>query len=202
MAPSDAAGQPCLFTVGHSNHTPEKFLDLLRQHNIEVIVDSRSAPYSRYVPQFNKAALQVLVQQAGLKYLFLGKELGGRPEGAEFYDAEGYVLYFRVAESAPFREGVARLEKGIRQYRVALLCSEEDPFVCHRRLLVSRVLAQRGVTICHIRGDGTLQTDVALQEGIPQQGSLFDFPEDHAWKSLRPIAPKLPQPPSSQPLPD
>src|ERR1700687_2127447 len=92
---------PCLFTVGHSNHPLQVFLELLKAHQIHVLVDVRSHPYSRYVPQFNCDELQDVLKCAGLRYLFLGKELGGRPEGKEFYDEEGHALYSRLAMWAP-----------------------------------------------------------------------------------------------------
>ena len=96
----------------------------------------------------------------------MGRELGGRPAGAEFYDQEGHVLYSRVAESSLFLEGLERLQEGLREFRLALLCSEENPAACHRRLLVGRVLAERGVAIDHIRGDGRLQSEAELIRAI------------------------------------
>lgn len=115
--------QSRLYTIGHSNHAPEVFLDLLARHGIEVLVDVRSQPYSRYAAHFDKPGLTALVTGAGVKYLFLGKELGGRPESAEFYDpADGRVLYDRVAASSLFLGGLARLETGLQKYRVAIMC--------------------------------------------------------------------------------
>jgi uncharacterized protein (DUF488 family) len=182
--------QRCLFTVGHSNHELEAFIGLLRAYRIQVLVDIRSYPYSRYVPHFNCDQFQIALKRARIKYLFLGKELGGRPEGEEFYDEEGYVLYYRVADSAPFLEGIARLEQGIRRYRVAIMCSEENPAVCHRYLLVSRVMAEHGTRICHVRGDGGVQPHSDLEAGTRQQQGLFDSSEDSTWKSLRPVLPR------------
>lgn len=180
---------PHLFTVGHSNHAMESFIDLLKQHDIHVLADTRSSPYSRYVTHFNKEELHRAMTEAGIKYLFLGKELGGRPNGEEFYDEEGRVLYYRLAESPLFLEGIERLEKGIRQYRVALMCSEEDPTVCHRHRLVARVMVERGVQVSHIRGDGAIET-VTIIPARTEQRSLFDLPEENNWKSLRPVSPK------------
>src|SRR5947209_11997942 len=91
-----------LFTVGHSNHSLEAFLELLKKHTIQVLVDTRSYPYSRHVPHFNREELCEALRQRGIKYLFLGGELGGRPTGEEFYDEEGHVLYCRLAESPTF----------------------------------------------------------------------------------------------------
>ncbi len=194
-----------VFTLGHSNHTLEIFLDLLRKHEIEVLVDLRSQPYSRYTPYFNGPELKAALAREGIKYLFLGKELGGRPEGTEYYDAKGHVMYSRVAESAAFLEGISRLERGARQYRVVLLCGEENPAECHRRLLVGRVLLDRGFLVSHIRGDGRLQTEAELVDEEaeptrdPAQPPLFEMPEERAWTSTRSVSRKGRRPTSSEP---
>lgn len=171
------------------------FLELLTRHAIEVVVDTRSAPYSKFATQFNQAELKTSLQKAGRKYVFLGRELGGRPDRSEFYDDEGHVRYDRVAASTPFQEGIERLERGISQYRVALLCSEEDPSGCHRRLLVGRVLQRRGILVEHIRGDGQLMNEDALTardklDMTQVQVSMFDTPKETPWRSVRPVWPK------------
>ena len=193
MGPADLH----LFTVGHSNHALDVFLTLLKKHEIQVLADVRSSPYSRYVKHFDREELEQALKDAGVKYLYLGRELGGRPDGAEFYDSEGYVLYHRLAEAPLFLEGVGRLEAGIRKYRVAIMCSEENPAVCHRHLLVGRVLTRRGVAIEHIRGDGALIPNADLLESAFVQPTLFDQPEDSPWKSLRSVLPKKTPPSSS-----
>jgi uncharacterized protein (DUF488 family) len=182
-----------LFSIGHSNHALEKFLDLLRQHRIDVLVDARSHPYSRFTPHFRARLLNEAVTGAGITYLFMGKELGGLPDGDEFYDAEGHVLYWRVAESRSFLDGIARLENGITKYCVAIMCSEEDPSDCHRRLLVGRVLKTRGVQLEHIRGDGRIQTEAEFQaeeahrSANGQIGFFEESPQENAWKSKQPV---------------
>lgn len=202
MIGATASAGPCLFTIGHSNHSLEAFLGLLKSHGIEVLVDVRSHPYSKYASHFNTDTLKTAVTDSGVKYLYLGKELGGRPPENDFYDADGHVLYGRVAETALFLRGIERLEQGAGQYRVAMMCSEEDPVDCHRHLLVGRVLAGRGTALAHIRGDGRVQTDAELQaENEPpapdRQKRLFDDePETPVWRSIRSVLPKK-QPPSS-----
>lgn len=186
MNPSDAH----LFTVGHSNHSLEVFVALLKRHQIDVLADVRSSPYSRYVAHFDREALDDALKETGVTYLYLGHALGGRPDGAEFYDADGHVLYYRLAEAPHFLDGITRLEAGLRRQRVAIMCSEENPCVCHRHLLVGRVLSRRGIAIDHIRGDGALVPNAALQEAAFVQPSLFDSPEEATWKSLRSVLPK------------
>ena len=193
-----------VFTVGHSNVSQEVFLALLKSHDIEVLVDVRSAPYSKYVPHFNGDTLKQAVADAGIKYLYLGRELGGRPREQRFYDADGHVRYDRIAESPEFREGIERLLRGIREHRVALMCNEEDPHECHRRLLVGRVLTGRGVAVLHIRGGGHIQAEAELSEAEKkdesaevQQAFAFLAREKPEWKSTRSVSQAGPRRPSS-----
>ena len=180
-----------LLTIGHSNHSLEHFLELLALHAVQVVADVRSSPYSKYTTQFDRESLLEGLRAAGYQYVYLGSELGGRPRGEAYYDAAGHVLYDRVVESPNFRNGVARLEEGLRQYVVAALCAEEDPRGCHRRLLVGRVLGERGVALEHIRGDGRLQTEAELAAAEPQSDQLSLFDEtDAPWKSVPSVSQK------------
>ena len=195
-----------IFSIGHSNQSIQAFIELLRQHNIQTLIDVRSSPYSRYVPHFNSTTLASAVEQADIKYLFMGKDLGGRPEGDEFYDENDHVLYNRVAESPYFLKGIQRLKEIGQVSRAAIMCSEEDPTVCHRHLLIGYVLAQQGVDLQHIRGNGRLQSEKQLashEEKGPFEQSLWDKETtkkgENSWKSIRPVS-RRKQPPSSSAL--
>jgi uncharacterized protein (DUF488 family) len=183
------------YTLGHSNHASETWLALVRQHQIEVVVDTRSSPYSKYAPHFDKELMQRSLEQAGTRYLFLGAELGGRPANPDYYDASGHVLYSRLRDDARFKAAIARLEAGMERFRVALVCGEEDPAHCHRRLLIGRVLTERGHTMLHIRGDGRIETDetVAAASGkslVGVQRELFAEIEEDKWRSTASVLPK------------
>jgi len=169
-----------IFTIGHSNHDPDHFRGLLTQHEIEVLVDVRSWPHSRFVEWVDATVLPEVIAKVGVKYLFLGKELGGRPEGDAFYDAEGHVLYGKVAEQEWFEQAIRRLERGAEDYRVAIMCSEEDPTHCHRRLLVSKVLLDRGATVAHIRKSGRAEIESGPLK--LSEGTLFED-EESLWRS-------------------
>jgi uncharacterized protein (DUF488 family) len=185
------------------------FLALLNKHDIQVLIDVRSNPHSRYVPHFNSPELARSTGGINIQYVFMGKQLGGRPDGEEFYDAEDHVLYGRVAESPLFLKGIERLEEMGKASRVAIMCSEEDPATCHRHLLVGRVLAQRGMNLRHIRGDGRVQTaeDLASSDEVPpyeQLALLEELPmnsdrgTNNPWRSLRPVSRRKQQPYSSE----
>jgi uncharacterized protein (DUF488 family) len=183
-----------VYTVGHSSHSAQKLAGLLKAYGIEVLVDTRSRPYSRYAPHFNRSAIETFLSDDGIGYLFLGRELGGRPEGEEFYDGNGRVDYALVGCSRPFLDGISRLECEIQSRTVALLCSEENPARCHRRLLVGRALEERGITLRHIRGDGSVETECEM-DGI--QPVLFPESEASPRKSIRSVSRKRRRPSSS-----
>lgn len=191
-----------VFTIGHSNLALELFLDLVCSHKIEVLADVRSSPYSQYAPQFNREPLGEALRGRGTDYLFVGDALGGRPPGDEYYDDRGRVLYDRVAASPAFQAGVDRVASVFRRRRGAVMCSEEDPSECHRRLLVGRVLAERGFAVFHVRGDGRVEEEVQLARAERQrktggQKTLFDLEDPPPWKSTRSVSPKRAQPSSS-----
>jgi uncharacterized protein (DUF488 family) len=191
-----------VFTIGHSSHPIDVFLNLLKSHHVDAIADTRSYPRSKFAPQYNSEILRKSLKESGIQYIYMG-ELGGRPEGAEFYDEAGHVLYSRVAESAVFRSGLERLEREIQKLKLALLCSEENPSICHRRLLIARVLKERGVPVEHIRADGRVETEEELMAGEAglssedSQLALFEHSRIPEWKSIPSVLQKRRQSNSS-----
>jgi uncharacterized protein (DUF488 family) len=154
----------------------ETFIELLVQHEIEVLADIRSHPFSKYAKHFDHDNLQKAIRANGLKYVYLGRELGGMPKDRALYDADGHVVYSRIAETESFKEGIERLLKGIESYKIALMCAEENPTNCHRRRLVASYLIEKGYEVLHIRRGGKLNTDEDLEENteeIAAQLNLF-----------------------------
>ncbi len=175
-----------LLTVGHSNHDLEHFLTLLRTHNVQGILDVRSWPASRYTPWFNRESLVNDLKGVGVQYVFLGRELGGRPSDERLYDEGGHVRYDAVAKSAAFARGLEQLRHGIAAQRIAVLCAEENPEHCHRRLLVARVLFEEGARVLHIRGDGRLQPE----SGFVRLDTLSEEPLP--WRSTASVSRRRP----------
>jgi len=188
-----------VYSIGHSSHPISKFLSLLKGYSIQVVIDSRSYPHSTYAPQYDWRELRKTLRDTHIKYLFLGKELGGRPEGSEYYDSEGRVLYYRLAESASFRAGIERVIVGASATQIAILCSEEDPTNCHRSLLIGAALARLGCAMKHIRADGTVQSEESLRGVKRSQMTMFGVdPAQTLWKSTRSVLRKD-QPKASSP---
>jgi hypothetical protein len=177
-----------IWTIGHSNHSFETFASMLAGQRIEFVVDVRSYPYSRIAPQYNRESLQHALRERGIRYLFLGKELGGRPEKDEHYDGEGHALYGPMSEEPQFGQAIDRLLAGVEGNRIALVCSEADPGECHRRLLVGKVLADRGLQLHHIRGDGSVSVEDRVRLDRTDQGSLFEEGAEAAWRSTQSVS--------------
>ncbi|WP_292624114.1 DUF488 family protein [Mesorhizobium sp.] len=154
-----------VWTIGHSTHTYERLLALLRSVDITAVADVRTSPYSRHFPQFSRDILKDELRTDGLAYSFLGKELGGRPKGSQYY-CDGVADYERMAKAPDFQHGVQRVLEGAQKFRIALMCSEHDPLDCHRCLLVGRALAERGVTVKHIQSNGSVVSHREIEEQI------------------------------------
>lgn len=171
-----------IYTIGHSTHSVDHFVRLLVHNGVTAVADVRSRPYSRMNPQFDRESLREVLAHEDIDYVFLGAELGARTEDRGCY-VDGRVQYSRIAETKAFRLGLDRLVKGIEQYRVALMCAERDPLVCHRTILVCRHLVSRGVESEHILEDGRLEprrdAEARLMSELGMQGAgLLRDPEE------------------------
>lgn len=145
-----------ILTIGHSTQPVEEFVRLLQSHDVTALADVRSSPFSRHNPQFNRDALRATLKQVGVKYVFLGKELGARCED-EYCYVGNKVNYARLAQTELFQKGIQRVIEGAALHRIALMCAERDPLDCHRTILVSRELVARDAHVAHILSDGRLE---------------------------------------------
>ena len=171
-----------LYTIGHSTHTIDRFIELLSMHEITAVCDVRSDPYSKFNPQFNRETLQTELKRYGIAYVFLGKELGPRSDAPDCY-VEGKVDYNRLSQTGLFQEGLGRVRQGMKSYRIALMCAEKDPIMCHRTILVCRHFRAEGMRIRHILNDGSIeendQTIKRLMKLLKlQERDLFHSPEE------------------------
>ncbi len=164
-----------VFTIGYGNRDVEAFWAALRDAGVQVLVDVRSAPYSRHRPEFSKKSLQREAGRRGLDYLFLGHQLGGRPDAPICY-VNGRIDYARCRERAPFREGIATVSALASEGRSpCLMCAEENPAGCHRTRLVTPALVEVGLEVVHLLRDGSREShdDLMRREKGPQLG-MFD----------------------------
>lgn len=154
-----------VLTIGHSRHPLERFIALLEGARVTAVADLRSAPVSRFAPQFNKNALARSLAARGIDYVFLGKELGGRPARPELY-TRGVADYEKMAAAPEFGAGLARLGELAGRRRVAAMCAEADPLDCHRCLLVGRALAARGAAVGHILPSGAIVAQAEAEDRL------------------------------------
>ena len=172
-----------VFTIGHSNHSLGEFLELLASNGVTAVADVRSAPFSRFCPQFNRDALSAALKDCGIRYTYLGRELGGRSADPACY-RDGRIQYELVARTSSFRDGLARIVDGAARHRIALMCAEKEPLDCHRTLLVAQELAALGIAVAHILADGELEPHEKTLDRLLEQfdlsptGDLFQSREE------------------------
>jgi uncharacterized protein (DUF488 family) len=160
-----------IHTIGHSNHTTPAFVDLLRRHDITLVVDVRSQPYSRWASQFNREILAHDLDDAGIAYRFMGDALGGHPDDPALYDpGQDRPDYQRLGQTPAYQTGIDRLLDLARTEQVAVMCSEGDHLQCHRHLLITQTLLERGLCVLHIQPNGK----TVEGEQIARQLSLFE----------------------------
>jgi uncharacterized protein (DUF488 family) len=163
---SPGNGLKPLFTVGHSILDFQDFIALVKGHGVELVADIRSVPQSARLPHFSQPAFEKLLGAEGVAYLFLGEELGGRPDDGDAYRADGLVDYAVRRKSYAFRAGVERLQKELQRGATAIMCAEEDPLECHRFLMVCPELIRLGIVPLHIRKGSIIETQQAAENRL------------------------------------
>jgi len=196
-----------IHTIGHSNHTQDKFVALLQMHGVTAVADVRSSPYSRFTPQFNKEVLGKALAANHIMYAFLGNYLGARPNDP-LCCRDGTVDFSKLCHMDYFHEGLERLRAGLARFSLAMMCSEKDPIQCHRMVLVCRHIRSDDTIIQHILEDGELEdnrdaerrlmehlhivpydlfksTEDLVEEAYDKQGEriAFHYGEEAQWAS-------------------
>jgi uncharacterized protein (DUF488 family) len=175
--------KPIIYTIGHSTHPLNYFLSLLREYNINCLVDVRSVAASSYNPQYNKEPLSNFLKNNGIIYMHLPEEFGARHSDPDLLDEKGKVDFAKVRKSWNFKNGVERLQSGIdKGYTISLMCSESDPFDCHRFSMITVALQQAGFKVLHVMKDKSLKSTADLEQLL-----------------LKKYAPQLPKPDMFQP---
>jgi len=165
---------PPIYTIGYGDRDLDHFIAVLEANAIAYLLDVRSAPYSRFKPEFSKDALSKALAAHGIRYVYIGDSLGGRPDDPACY-VDGRVDYDKVREKEFFQRGIARVQAAHRQQlRVVLMCSEGKPEQCHRTKLIGETLVAQGMPVVHIDEHDTLITHAAaIQRLTDGQLSLF-----------------------------
>lgn len=174
-----------LYTIGHSTHSVETLIGLLRAYDVTAVADVRSRPYSPYNPQFNREALESSLKVAGLTYVFLGRELGARSDDPDTY-IDGKVQYDLLARTDSFISGLRRLQEGARKYTLTMLCSEKEPLSCHRTILISRHVESEDISVQHILESGRVERHSdTMQRLVVPQLEFFRSPNEVLEEAYR-----------------
>ena len=174
-----------IYTIGHSQHDMEHFLQMLRLNGIDYVIDVRSTPYSKYAQNYDRENIKNYLAKHNIQYKYMGKFFGARQEDKRLYTEDGYLDFAKVTESGFFRDAVANVMKGMETNRIALMCLEKKPIDCHRAILVANAFALNGCEVKHILEDCSVQTHEELNEELlnlyfpdRNQISLFDTRTD------------------------
>jgi uncharacterized protein (DUF488 family) len=173
-------GQLTIFTVGHSTHPIDEFIGLLKHYGVEQLVDVRTVPKSRHVPQFNSEALAASLGERGIAYVHL-KSLGGLRHakkdsvnmGWRNASFRGYADYMSTEE---FAQGIDRLIELAKTKRTVIMCAEAVPWRCHRSL-IGDALVVRGIAAEDIMSPTSIRPH-KLTEFAKVDGQQITYPAD------------------------
>jgi uncharacterized protein (DUF488 family) len=183
------AGGPVLYTIGYGQRSVEVVVALLRQHKIRRLIDVRSAPYSRFKPEFSREPLALELERQGVVYEFMGDTLGGQPRDPACY-TDGKVDYDKVRAQPCFGLGLDRLQGLLSQpERLVLMCSEARPEECHRSKLIGEAAVARRIEVRHIDADDQLLTQAqTISRLTGGQLELFGGPSFTSRNRYRPAS--------------
>lgn len=213
VAASSDTSTAKLYSIGYATKPVDVFIQQLQRYQVTAVADIRSVPFSKVFADYHQGAIEKHLHKAGIRYVYLGDELGPRSKDEAHYNADGQVQFDRLMQSDLFAKGIARLHTGLQKgMTIALMCAEKDPATCHRSTLVAYYLARHGVALAHIRHDGELESQTALELRILQEnsdgcghGDLFLSDEERLrmayeqqLKRTSYIKPLVPMPPSRE----
>lgn len=174
-----------LYTIGHSQHKIEYFIEMLKVYKINYVLDVRSTPYSQFASDYNKENIKRVLSNVGIQYVFMGRYFGARQEDRNLYTGEGYLDFEKTRRGIPFQAGVQNVMKGVQLgNKIAFMCTEKDPIECHRAIMVARTFYENGLDVQHILWDKTLQSHAVLNKRLldlyyPDRNQMSLFFEDN-----------------------
>ncbi len=162
LSPDDSDQPIPIYTVGYGERSLDAFIEVLRAYDVGYLIDIRSAPYSRYKPEFSKRTLEDALRRHGIRYVFMGRTLGGRPTDPECYSGEK-VDYEKVKRKDFYQEGIERIRNAFKQQQcIVLMCSEGKPEHCHRSKLIGETLTELEIPVRHIDEKGELKSQTEV----------------------------------------
>jgi uncharacterized protein (DUF488 family) len=174
--------KPIVYTIGHSTHQLDYFLELIKEYGVNCVVDVRSVPASAYNPQYNQEPLKIFLINHNITYLHFAEEFGARQIDPDLLDDEGKLDFDKVRKSFLFKKGLERIWLGVEKgFTIAIMCSEGEPLDCHRFSMVSFGLEKDGFEVMHILKDKSTKSNAELEKDLLKkyekklpQKSLFE----------------------------
>ncbi|MGL5649534.1 MAG: DUF488 family protein [Clostridium sp.] len=156
-----------IYTIGHSNYSVEKLVEMIKRYGVDTIVDARGTAYSSYNTQYNLNVITENLKKYGITYVYMGKELGAHIGQEELYINEGYMDFKKIAQSKSFRKGIERLKDGVdKGYTICILGAKQNPIECHRFSLVAEELEKEGFEVRNIMHNGEIKSNYELEEEL------------------------------------
>lgn len=157
-----------LFSIGYATKPIATFIEHLQRYGINAVADVRSVPYSSTFFDYHQDKLEGHLARAGIRYVYLGDELGPRSKDPAHYDSSEQVQFDRLIASRLFQVGIERLHRGLQKgFSIALMCAEKDPSCCHRSLLIAYALERENkLTVQHITHTGDIETQANLEQRL------------------------------------
>lgn len=169
-----------VFTIGYSGFQINEFVKTLKNKGISLVIDVRSLPYSQYYVDYNKENLNKILSDNGIYYRNYILEFGARQEDRSYYP-NGYLDFDMFSKSEIFLTGIDKLRKSMEQnYTFALMCSEKDPIMCHRTILIARAFYNFGYSVTHLLPHDITVTQKDVEERLlnkffPDRGQISMF---------------------------
>lgn len=157
------------YTIGHSTRKLEEFIDIIKSYGIDCVMDVRSCPHgsNNYNRQYDRDSLEIKIKQSGINYIYMGEQLGKKRIENEALDADGKADFDKIMECSTFKKGINRIVEGIKRgHKIVLMCSERNPFNCHRSILLGYALMKNGVTMEHIIDEKKSKSQNRIEEEI------------------------------------
>lgn len=164
-----------LYTIGYGNRKIEEFPEILKKYEIDYLIDIRSKPFSKYQPEFNQNELKHFLKKNNINYVFMGDELGGRPDDNSCY-FDGKVDYEIISTKVFYKNGIERLKTAYeKNLKISLMCSELKPQDCHRSKLIGRTLIDEMIDVQHIAENGILKNQLSVMDIVTNGFGEFDL---------------------------
>lgn len=164
-----------IYSIGHGNRSWDEFVNLVKKHGGKYLIDVRSFPRSKHNHDFNREKLEVACAKEGIRYLFMGDTLGGKPKKKSLYNHEGRADYNLMSKESDYLASILRLQKASQlDENTFIMCSELCPSQCHRSKLIGKTLDELGAHPLHIDKNGKAMSQQEVIDIITKgQDDLF-----------------------------